>query len=131
MYYSYVEIEYVAMSFSPARTDLALKLLNLMSANHRKEDGIFPLITIEIAKNKRKITRSIQKRGAKLSKLDWHFQLIKSIIVLYKDENQSSQHLYKEGNQLVSPLPNPSHSHLKETMRSVIYRKGIHNTLWS
>jgi hypothetical protein len=30
MYYSYVEIEYVAMSFSPARTDLALKLLILL-----------------------------------------------------------------------------------------------------
>ncbi len=29
MYYSYVEIEYVAMSFSPTRTDLALKLLKL------------------------------------------------------------------------------------------------------
>jgi hypothetical protein len=28
MYYSYIEIEYVATSFSPARTDLALKLLN-------------------------------------------------------------------------------------------------------
>jgi hypothetical protein len=27
MHYSYVEIEYVATSFSPARTDLALKLL--------------------------------------------------------------------------------------------------------
>ncbi len=27
MYYSYVEIEYVAASFSPARTDLALKLI--------------------------------------------------------------------------------------------------------
>ncbi len=27
MYYSYVEIEYVATSFPPARTDLALKLL--------------------------------------------------------------------------------------------------------
>jgi hypothetical protein len=27
MYYSYVEIEYEATSFSPARTDLALKLL--------------------------------------------------------------------------------------------------------
>jgi hypothetical protein len=26
MYYSYVEIEYVATSFSPARTDLAVKL---------------------------------------------------------------------------------------------------------
>jgi hypothetical protein len=28
MYYSYVEIEHVAMSFSPTRTDLAVKLLN-------------------------------------------------------------------------------------------------------
>jgi hypothetical protein len=27
MYYSYIEIEYVAMSFSPPRTDLAVKLL--------------------------------------------------------------------------------------------------------
>ncbi len=27
MYYSYVDIEYVASSFSPAWTDLALKLL--------------------------------------------------------------------------------------------------------
>jgi hypothetical protein len=32
MYYSYVEIEYVATSFSPARTDLALKLLTLISS---------------------------------------------------------------------------------------------------
>ncbi len=30
MYYSYVEIEYVATSFSPARTDLALKLLTTL-----------------------------------------------------------------------------------------------------
>ncbi len=29
MYYSYVEIEYVATGFSPARTDLAIKLLTL------------------------------------------------------------------------------------------------------
>ncbi len=28
MYYSYEEIEYVATSFSPTRTDLAVKLLN-------------------------------------------------------------------------------------------------------
>jgi hypothetical protein len=33
MYYSYIEIEYVATSFSPARTDLALKLLNTHVAN--------------------------------------------------------------------------------------------------
>jgi hypothetical protein len=35
--------------------------LILMFANHRKEDGIYPLTTIEIANNKRKITRSILK----------------------------------------------------------------------
>jgi hypothetical protein len=29
MYYSYIEIEFVATSFSPARTNLALKLLTL------------------------------------------------------------------------------------------------------
>jgi hypothetical protein len=29
MYYSYVEIEYIATSFTPARTDLALKLLTI------------------------------------------------------------------------------------------------------
>ncbi len=34
-------------------------------------------------------------KDAKTSKLDWHFHLIENIIVLYKDENQSSQHLYK------------------------------------
>jgi hypothetical protein len=33
MYYSYLEIEYVATSFSPARTDLALKLLS--NSNHK------------------------------------------------------------------------------------------------
>jgi hypothetical protein len=27
MYYSYIEIEYLATSFSPAKTDLAVKLL--------------------------------------------------------------------------------------------------------
>jgi hypothetical protein len=31
MYYSYVEIEYVATSISPARMDLALKLLSIFA----------------------------------------------------------------------------------------------------
>ncbi len=33
MYYSYIEIEYVATSFSPARKDLALKLLTPPNRN--------------------------------------------------------------------------------------------------
>ncbi len=36
MYYSYVEIEYVATSFSPARTDLALKLLTINKGVRRR-----------------------------------------------------------------------------------------------
>ncbi len=36
MYYSYVQIEYVATSFSPARTDLALKLLSAMDGRDRQ-----------------------------------------------------------------------------------------------
>ncbi len=33
MYYSYVEIEYVATSFSPARMDLAVKLLTSINVD--------------------------------------------------------------------------------------------------
>jgi hypothetical protein len=99
-----------------------------MAANHGREDEIYPLTTIEIATAQKK-DHQIYSKDVKTSKVDWHFQLIENIIVLYKDENQSSQYLYEEGNQLVSPLPNPSHSHLKDTMRSVIYWKGIHNTI--
>ncbi len=36
MYYSYVEIEYVATCFSPARTDLAVKLLSVFLMSHYK-----------------------------------------------------------------------------------------------
>jgi hypothetical protein len=39
MYYSYVEIEYIATSFSPARTDLALKLLKFMKDSPPKNYG--------------------------------------------------------------------------------------------
>jgi len=63
-------------------------------ANHGEEDGIYPLTTIEIATaQKRKITRSIQKNANTL-KVDLCFNLIEDMIVLYKDANQSSQHLY-------------------------------------
>jgi hypothetical protein len=64
-----------------------------MFANHGKEDGIYPLTAIEIAKaHKREITTSIV-RTCKNIKVDLHFQLIEDIIVPCEDENQSSQHL--------------------------------------
>jgi hypothetical protein len=44
MYYSYVEIEYVATSFPPARTDLALKLLSdFWEVNKRLVRKPFPI----------------------------------------------------------------------------------------
>jgi hypothetical protein len=44
MYYSYAEIEYIAMSFSPARTDLALKLLSdFREVNKRLVRKLFPI----------------------------------------------------------------------------------------
>jgi hypothetical protein len=65
-----------------------------MFANHGKEYGIYHLTTIEIAKKQKK-DHQIYSKNAKTSKLDWHFQLIENTIVLYGDENQSSQHLYE------------------------------------
>jgi hypothetical protein len=41
MYYSYVKIEYVATSFSPARTDLAVKLLTQVPQNHQCHLGCY------------------------------------------------------------------------------------------
>ena len=38
MYYSYIEIEYVATSFSPTRTDLALTLL-IAASNHIENEN--------------------------------------------------------------------------------------------
>jgi hypothetical protein len=43
MYYSYVEIEYVATSYSPTRTDLALKLLIPISPQYI--DRVFLYLT--------------------------------------------------------------------------------------
>ncbi len=55
MYYSYVEIEYVATSFSPARTDLALKLLKKQPILRKKisnqifiSDSYYPFLLTKI-----------------------------------------------------------------------------------
>ncbi len=65
-----------------------------MFANHGREDGMYHLTTIEIAKAQKKdhqiYSKKMQKHQSGL-----HFPLIEDITVLYEDENQSSQHLYK------------------------------------
>ncbi len=53
MYYSYVEIEYVAMSFSPARTDLAVKLLmpNVLKEGVGGEYGVLEAMETKVGCN--------------------------------------------------------------------------------
>jgi hypothetical protein len=65
-----------------------------MFADRGKEDGIYPLTTIEIATAQKKDHQIYSKKNVNTSKVYLHFQLIEALIVLCKDENQSSQHLY-------------------------------------
>jgi hypothetical protein len=53
-----------------------------------KEDGLFHLTTIEIAKAQKNDSSDLFKKDAKISELDQHFHLIGNIII--KDENHSS-----------------------------------------
>jgi hypothetical protein len=61
--------------------------LNLVFANHRAEEKIYSMTTIEIAKAQNKDQELKIFQHAKTSKEDLCFQLIEDTIVLYKDEN--------------------------------------------
>jgi hypothetical protein len=70
MYYSYIEIEYVAISFSPTRMDLALKLLKIID----KKDKKIRSLELEISKskmanrhNKRKVREEYQWTGEEMN----------------------------------------------------------------
>ena len=58
MYYSYVEIEYVATGFSPARLDLALKLLKIKQIKHR-EDQINLLNNVSYASTRETLSNML------------------------------------------------------------------------
>ncbi len=64
MYYSYVEIEYVATSFSPARTELALKLLNSLLAGGKPDK-------IAIRQGWGTIVVSARTQKSRFKDLDW------------------------------------------------------------
>jgi hypothetical protein len=82
---------------SEIKLDNSLKTMVQTIGKHQQAqrfDGIYPLTTKEIAKAQKKDHQIYSKIHARTSKVDLLFQLIEGIIVLYKDENQSSQHLY-------------------------------------
>jgi hypothetical protein len=106
--------------------------LNFVFANHREEDEIYPLTTIEIAEAQRKDQelKVYCKKNVLMPKKDICLQLVEDTKVLCKN------------GKLIIPtslrhravawyhhyLQHPGPSHLKETMRSVMYWKGMHTT---
>jgi hypothetical protein len=108
--------------------------LNLVFANHREEDEIYPLTTIEIAEAQQKYQKLqvYNKRNAKTSTEDIHLNLLKTQ-KCYKNDKliipASLQH--RAVSWYPHYLQHPCHSCLKEIMRSVMYWKGMCNTIQS
>jgi general stress protein 26 len=109
--------------------------LNLMFENHGEEDEIYLLTTIEIAKAQQKDQelKVYYKQNERTPKEDMHFQLIEEAKVLCKNDKliipASLRH--RAASWYHHYLQQPSHSRLKATMRSMMYWKGMRNTIWS
>jgi hypothetical protein len=107
--------------------------LKFVFANHREEDEIYPLTTIEIAEAqcKDQELKVCYNKNTKIPKKDKCLQLVEDTKVLCKN------------GKLIIPaslrhravawyhhyIQHPGHSHLKETIRSVMYLKGMRTTI--
>jgi hypothetical protein len=110
-----------------------LEDLNFAFANHGEEDEIYPLTTIEIAEAQRKDQelKVYYKKKARMPKKDMCLQFIEDTMVLCKNGKlvipTSLQH--RAVAWYHHYLQHPGHSHLEETMRSMMYWKGMRNTI--
>jgi hypothetical protein len=109
------------------------KDLRFAFANHGEEEKIYPLTTIEIAEAQRKDQelKVYYKKNVRMPKKDMGLQLIEDTEVLCKNGEliipTSLQHRVDAWYHHY--LQHPGHSHLKETMRSVMYWEGMRNTI--
>jgi hypothetical protein len=107
---------------------------NLVFAHHKEEGKIYPLTSTEIADAQRKDQelKVYYKKNAKMPQKDIGFHLIEDTKVLCKNGKiiipTSLRHRAVSWYQHY--LQHPGHSHLEETMRSVMYWKGMHTTIW-
>jgi hypothetical protein len=106
---------------------------NLVFAHHEEEDEIYPLTLTEIADAQRK-DRELKvyfKKNAKMPQKDKSFHLIEDIKVLCKNEKlmipASLRH--RAVSWYHHYLQHPGHSRLEETIRSVMYWKGMRTTI--
>jgi hypothetical protein len=97
-----------------------LEDLNLIFANYREEDEMYPLTTIEITKAQKKDQelKIYYKQTAKTQEKDMSYQLIENAKVLCKDDKliipASLQHWVVSWYHHY--LQHPSYLHLEETM---------------
>jgi hypothetical protein len=105
-----------------------------MFAHHKEEKEIYPLTTKEIAEaqHKDQEQKKYFKKNAKMPQKDICLQLIEDTKVLCKNGKliipKSLRH--RAVSWYHQNLQHPGHLRLEETMRSVMYWKGIHTTIW-
>ncbi len=105
---------------------------NLVFAHHEEEDEIYPLTLTEIADAQRKDQelKVYFKKHAKMPQKDIGFHLIEDIKVLCKNGKlmipASLRH--RAVSWYHHYLQHPEHLRLEETMRSVMYWKGMRTT---
>jgi hypothetical protein len=106
---------------------------NLVLAHHKEEDDIYSLTTIEIAEaqHKDQELKVYFKKNANMPQKGIGFQLIENTKVLCKNGKiiipASLKH--RAVSWYHHYLQYPGHSHLEETMRSMMYWKGMHTTI--
>jgi hypothetical protein len=106
---------------------------NLVFAHHEEEDEIYPLNTIKISEAQRKDQelKVYFKKNAKIPQEDIGFQLIEDTKVLCNNGKliilKSLRH--RAVSWYHHHLQHSGHSRLEETMRSVMYWKGMHTTI--
>jgi hypothetical protein len=107
---------------------------NLVFAHHKEEDEVYPLTLIEIADAQRK-DRELKvyfKKNAIMPQKDIGIHLIEDIKVLCKNGKEMipTSLWHRAVSWYHHYLQHPGHSRLKETMRSVMYWKGMRTTIW-
>jgi hypothetical protein len=107
---------------------------NLVFAHHKEEDEVYPLTLIEIADAQRKDQelKVYFKKNTKMPQKDIGLHLIEDTKVLCKNGKVIIPTFLRR--RAVSwyhhYLQHPGHSRLEEMMRSVMYWKGMHTSIW-
>jgi hypothetical protein len=108
---------------------------NLVFAHHEEEDKIYPLTLTEIAdaQHKDQELKVYFKKNTKMPKKDIGLHLIEDTKELCKNQKLVIPRTSPRHRAVIwyhHYLQHPGHLRLEETMRSVMYWKGMRTTIW-